>query len=204
MKKRIIAMLLMLMLAVPAAMAEFDTAALRAMENTTTFIHPGTVNTVTRLVNQPYWGQAEDGSLLAYVDYITMPDYDATLLRLLLGTESYVPLGAQEIRAEVGGKRYTFTVTYEQTEYDGIYMEDYAICLTDASLPMLKAIAQQKKDTPIPVEFIRFDEVIFAGEVVIPGVDAALLYDTFIDLGGKTQALKKYDEIWPCKVDKAK
>ena len=205
--KRLIALVLALLLCGSAALAEFDTASLRDMENTTTFTHPGTVNTVTRLLNQPYLAQVDapgEGELSVFVDFITLPDYEVTLLRLLTGTVTYAPLAANEMRITVGGKRYTFTVNYEQSEYDGIYMEDYAVCLTDTSLPLLKAIAQQKTDKPIQVEYLSLGEVVFSAQVIIPGQDAALIYDRFVDYGGKKQDLSWYDAMWPCKVEKVK
>lgn len=205
--KRLIALVLALLLCGSAALAEFDTASLRDMENTTTFTHPGTVNTVTRLLNQPYLAQVDapsEGELSVFVDFITLPDYEVTLLRLLTGTVTYAPLAANEMRITAGGKRYTFTVNYEQSEYDGIYMEDYAVCLTDTSLPLLKAIAQQKTDKPIQVEYLSLGEVVFSAQVIIPGQDAALIYDRFVDYGGKKQDLSWYDAMWPCKVEKVK
>lgn len=204
--KRLIALVLVLLCG-SAALAEFDTASLRDMENTTTFTHPGTVNTVTRLLNQPYLAQVDapgEGELSVFVDFITLPDYEVTLLRLLTGTVTYAPLAANEMRITAGGKRYTFTVNYEQSEYDGIYMEDYAVCLTDTSLPLLKAIAQQKTDKPIQVEYLSLGEVVFSAQVIIPGQDAALIYDRFVDYGGKKQDLSWYDAMWPCKVEKVK
>lgn len=205
--KRLITLVLALLLCGSAALAEFDTASLRDMENTTTFTHPGTVNTVTRLLNQPYLAQVDapgEGELSVFVDFITLPDYEVTLLRLLTGTVTYAPLAANEMRITAGGKRYTFTVNYEQSEYDGIYMEDYAVCLTDTSLPLLKAIAQQKTDKPIQVEYLSLGEVVFSAQVIIPGQDAALIYDRFVDYGGKKQDLSWYDAMWPCKVEKMK
>ena len=205
--KRLIALVLALLLCGSAALAESDTASLRDMENTTTFTHPGTVNTVTRLMNQPYLAQVDapsEGELSVYVDFITLPDYEVTLLRLLTGTVTYAPLAANEMRITAGGKRYTFTVNYEQSEYDGIYMEDYAVCLTDTSLPLLKAITQQKTDKPIQVEYLSLGEVVFSAQVIIPGQDAALIYDRFVDYGGKKQDLSWYDAMWPCKVEKVK
>lgn len=205
--KKLIALVLALLLCGSSALAEFDTASLRDMENTTTFTHPGTVNTVTRLLNQPYLAQVDapgEGELSVFVDFITLPDYEVTLLRLLTGTVTYAPLAANEMRITAGGKRYTFTVDYEQSEYDGIYMEDYAVCLTDTSLPLLKAIAQQKTDKPIQVEYLSLGEVVFSAQVIIPGQDAALIYDRFVDYGGKKQDLSWYDAMWPCKVEKVK
>lgn len=207
--KKLIALLLALSLAsIPAALADdlFNTATLKMDENLFTFTHPGTLDTVYRMVNQPYFGQADessDGSLVAYVDYVTLVDLDVTLLRLMVSIETFAPAGADEMRLTVGGKAYTFAVTYDQSEYDGLYMEDYAVCLTDASLPLLKAIAQQKQDAPIPVELLYQGEAVFTGVVIIPGADAADLYDRFIDAGGRLQPLKQLDERWPCKVEKA-
>lgn len=206
--KKIAALLLCLLLFASAALAEFDTDSLKADPDLMIFTHPGTVNTVYRLPNQPYFGQADDafdGELLAYVDYVTLLDENLTLLRLMVSTVVYdLPLNADQLRFTVGGKSYTLTVERERTEYDGLYMEDHTTYLTDASLPLLKAIAQQKTDAPIPVELLSLGEAVFSGLVVIPGEEAADLYDRFIDLGGKKQELKKLDEVWPCKVEKVK
>ena len=49
-------------------------------------------------------------------------------------------------------------------------------------------------------------EAVVAPEdtVVIPGDDAAWIYDTFVNLGGKTQPLKEIDDMWPCTITKVK
>ena len=201
--KKLLVMLLCLLMTAAMAESPFDVAELRQTENMNIFTPYGSVDTVVRPMNQPYMGQAtmpEDGGIIAYVDYITLVDADATLLRLVVSIEAYDPVSADQMRITVGKKTYTFDVDYEQSEYDGLYMEDYAVCLTDASLPLLKAIAQQKKDEPILVEFLALGDVVFVGEVIIPGKEAAALYDRFIDLGGKKQELKRLDATWPCVV----
>lgn len=201
--KRIIALLLCLLMTAALAESPFDVTELRQTENMNIFTPYGSVDTVVRPMNQPYMGQVDapyDGGIIAYVDYVTLVDADATLLRLVVSIEAYDPVSADQMRITVGKKTYTFDVDYEQSEYDGLYMEDYAVCLTDASLPLLKAIAQQKKDEPIPVEFLSLGDVAFAGVVIIPGQEAAQLYDRFIDLGGKKQELKRLDATWPCTV----
>lgn len=206
--KKLLAFLLAVLLFVPAALAEFDTAPLKSDPNMSIFTLPGTVNTAYRPVNQPFIGQVDEpfeGELVAYVDYITLVDEDVTLLRLMVSTVACdTPINADQLRLTVGGKSYTITVGHEESEYDGLYMEDYAACLTDASLPLLKAIAQQKTDAPIPVELLSLGDAVFSGLVVIPGEEAANLYDQFIDLGGKKQELKRMDALWPCKVEKVK
>lgn len=201
--KKLLAVILCLMMSAALAESPFDVNELRRTDNMNVYNPFGSVDTVVRPLNQPYIGQVDapyDGGLIAYVDYITLVDADATLLRLVVSIEAFDPVSADQMRLTVGKKTYTFDVTYEQSEYDGLYMEDYAVCLTDASLPLMKAIAQQKKDEPIPVEFFSLGEKIFAGVVIIPGQEAAVLYDRYIDLGGKKQELKRLDATWPCVV----
>jgi len=206
--KRIFALVLMMTLLLTSAMAEFNTDALKTDADMYSFTQFGTADTVYRAVNQPYIGQADegyDGGLVAYVDFVTMPDHEATLLRLMISTEVFdYPLGAQEVRLTVGGKRYTLPVSRVESEYDGLYMEDFTACLVGEGLNMLGAIARQKQDDPIPVELLSLGDVVFSGLVVIPGEEAANLHDRFVDLGGKTQGLKKLEEVFPCKAEKVK
>ena len=206
--KRIFALILMMTLLLTSAMAEFNTDALKTDADLYSFTPHGTVDTVYRGVNQPYIGQVDEGyegGLVAYVDYITLADHDVTLLRLMISTEVFdLPLGAQEVRLTVGGKQYTLPVSREESEYDGLYMEDFTACLVGEGLNMLKAIAQQKQDNPIPVELLSQGETVFSGLVIIPGEAAASLHDRFVDLGGKTQGLKKLEELFPCKAEKVK
>lgn len=207
MKKWTVALTALLLL-LSTALADFNTDALKNDTELYSFTQFGTVNTVYRAVNQPYIGQADevyDGGLVAYVDFVTMPDLEATLLRLMISTEVFdLPLGADEVRLIVGGKRYTLPVSREESEYDGLYMEDFTICLVGEGLNMLRAIAQQKQDDPIPVELLSLGGVVFSGVVIIPGEEAARLHDRFVDLGGKTQGLKNLEESFPCKVEKIK
>ena len=206
--KRILALVLMMTLLLTSAMAEFNLDGLKTDADMYSFTQFGTVDTVYRAVNQPYIGQADegyDGGLVAYVDFVTMPDHEATLLRLMISTEVFdYPLGAQEVRLTVGGKRYTLPVSRVESEYDGLYMEDFTACLVGEGLNMLGAIAWQKQDDPIPVELLSLGDVVFSGLVVIPGEEAANLHDRFVDLGGKTQGLKKLEEVFPCKAEKVK
>ena len=206
--KRVLAFVLMMALLLSTALADFNTDALKTDADMYSFTQFGTVNAVYRAVNQPYIGQADeayDGGLVAYVDFVTMPDLEATLLRLMISTEVFdLPLGADEVRLTVGGKRYTLPVSREESEYDGLYMEDFTVCLVGEGLNMLRAIAQQKQDDPIPVELLSLGGVVFSGVVIIPGEEAARLHDRFVDLGGKTQGLKKLEESFPCKAEKIK
>lgn len=206
--KKQTAVLMALLLLLTSAMAEFNTDALKTDADMYAFTQFGTVDTVYRAVNQPYIGQADDnfeGGLVAYVDYVTMPDHGVTLLRLMISTEVFdYPLGADEVRLTVGGKRYTLPVSRAESEYDGLFMEDFSACLVGEGLNMLGAIARQKQDAPIPVELLSLGDVVFSGVVIIPGEEAAAQHDRFVDLGGKTQSLKKLEELFPCKAEKVK
>ncbi|MBQ7849598.1 MAG: hypothetical protein IJ343_07760 [Clostridia bacterium] len=196
--------LLLLLLTPCMALADFDNAALRGTENCIIMTQPGTWDTLICPINQPFQGEIEDGLLKVSVDYVEKANLGMTLIRLAVQIEVFDNVYADTIAITVGGKTYAFSVDAEIYEYDGIYQEDHYICLTDASLPFLKAVAQQKKDDPIPVVFIRGGETVLEGRVVIPGDDAAQIYDRFINLGGKSQDLKSIDEIWPCTITKVK
>ena len=200
MKKLTALLLALLLLWQGAAMAEFDNEELRRTEGCVVFQHMGGWDTVVRPEWQPYVGQTDDGSLAAYVDYIQLIDLDVTLLRMVVSVMIWDPIVADTLVLKVGGKEYAVHPTCEEAEYDGLYMEDYYFCLTETSLPLLKAIAQQKKDEPIPIDFIYEGKTLLQGSVIIPGDDAARLYDRFIDLGGKKQDLRAVEEYWPCEV----
>lgn len=206
--KKWMALLLAALLLWTCALAEFDEEALEAEPELYRFRMPVTADIVYRPVNQPYIGQVDeayDGELVVYVEYVTLLDAHVTLLRVMASTVVFDnPLGADALRLTVGGKSYTFPVSREEAEYDGVYMEDYTACLVGEGLNMLKAIAQQKKDDPIPVELLCLEEVVFSGQAIIPGEEAANLYDRWVDLGGKTQSLSKLEETFPCKVEKVK
>lgn len=199
---------LMILLLTSAALAEMDLTSLREDPDWYSFTLHGTVDTVYRAVNQPYMGQVDegfDGDLSVYLDYITLVDADATVLRLMVSTVAWDdPYNAGEIRLTVGKTGYTFAVTHDESEYDGVYMEDYVTCLAGDGLNMIKAIAQQKKDEPIRVELLSDGKVVFSGLVIISGEEAAAIYDRYIDMGGKKQNLKGLEDAWPCKVETVK
>lgn len=201
--KKLIALLLILLLLPAVGLAEFDTAALLERENVLQSMDANW-DTVYSLSDVFYMGEIEDGTLLVTLDYIEKAELDMTLIRVDALLMIYDMMTADTVTFTVGGKNYAFTVQADVFEYDGVYQEDYVICLTDASLPFLKAVAQQKKDDPIPVAFSSLGEVLLTGEVVIPGEDAAHFYDLYVDLGGKKQALKDIDDMWPCEITKVK
>ncbi len=205
--KKMIALLLALLL--PLTALAFDSEELLRTPSSYHYEQFGTADTVVRMENQPWQGEMDftevydDGELYVYIDYLHLANLDVTLLRLTAAITVYEPLQANQVRFTVGGKTYTFDLPCEQSEYDGVYMEDYMTCLTDASLPLLQAIARQKTDDPIEVAFLSGGEVMLTGRVILPGQEVADLFDRYVDLGGKQQNLKDWDGKYPCKVEKA-
>lgn len=199
--KKILALLLMLSMLLSGASAElvFDLAELQRTPECAVYVDEGTPNTVVRPMNQPFIGEmiGIDGMLIAYLDFVHLPNEDAVLLRLTVSTALQEMFAAGTLTVTVDKTDYVFTTHPTVDEYDRTYYEDYSICMGETGLKMIKAIAQRKTDEPLTITLA--GETTLTGRVVIPGEDAAALYDRFIDLGGKKQPLKAFDELWPVK-----
>lgn len=197
--KRLIALCLMVGMLLTQAWAEenaFDNAVLEETENCYVYLSDNGVDTVVRPLNQPYMGtvEMEGAELIAYLDYVEMPNEDVTVLRLLLALTVPEHLAASEVTVTVGKKDYIFSVKPMITEYDTTYYEDYALCMTDESLPMIKAMARAKGDS----FSVRFSgDVSLTGTITLPNADVADIYDRYIDLGGERQGLEWLREQYP-------
>lgn len=195
--KRLAWMLVLLLLLCTTALAEgFDQAALEQLENCDVYMDINHVDTVVRPQSQPYAGEVdlEDAELAAFLDFIHMPGEDTTFLRLTLSLTSYEYVAAGEMTITVGGKEYVFMVFPEATEYDMTYFEDYIVCMTDESLPMIKAMARSREET-FPIKLAGATEV--TGSITLDLDEVAWIYDTYIDLGGAQQHLDACRDTWP-------
>lgn len=194
--RRLLALALLMMTCVTAHAEGFDQAALEQLEGCTLYREANQVDTVVRPLSQPYAGQVslEDADLAVFLDFIRLETQDVTLLRLTLSLSSCEYLAAGEVAITVAGKVYAFQVCPQVTEYDLTYYEDYAICLTDESLPMLKAMARSKQDT-FPIRLT--GNLTVEGSITLPLDEVAALYDTYVDLGGPSQRLDSCREDWP-------
>ncbi len=202
--KKLLALLLTLLLT-PAALAEFDNAALEAVEDYQVLPPDAALNTVVRPLNQPYLGESSNGQMMAvYVDFVELVDAEATLPRLLASLTLDEPMQADTMVVTVNKKVYSFAVTCDQTEYDGIFMEDYAVCLAKTSLPLLKDLAKQKREVSVPFVFLRDGQEVLSGQAALPGGEMKALYDKFVALGGTKQPLDALDEMFPCQVKKGR
>ena len=201
--KRCILLTLALLLCMGAAFAEVDTRALEELPDMAVFPADNGVDLVVRPLNQPFFGTCDDGdiSVCAYIDYLEHADSGLVFLRLTVATTADHEIWADELTIVVDREQYTFPVHSRVDEYDQIFMEDYTVCLTDLSLPLLKAMARSRKDTHA---FTLTGSSTLTGTLTIPGDAAAALYDAYVDLKGNKQNLEMYREIWPCTVTKTK
>lgn len=199
--KRIMCLLAALLLCVPALAEEFDQAALEQMDTYDVMMDFQQVNTIVRPQDQPYAGtmDMEDAEVAVFLDFIRMPDEDTTFIRLMVCLTSYEFIGANELTITVGGKDYVFEVFPEIAEYDLTYFEDYTVCMTDESLPMIKAMARSRSDT-FPIRLAGAES--YTGTITLPLDTVAEMYDTYIDLGGAQQNLASCRDLWPVMIDK--
>lgn len=194
--KRLLALILALML--PAvALAEVDVLALGREDGFTSFTMNG-VDTIIRPGDQPFMGaiDAEDGTLIAFLDFVDMPNEGAVFMRLTISTELPYMLGADTMTLTVGQKDYVFTLTPEINEYDTVYYEDYAACLHTDSLPILDAIIKQKNGA-IAITLSGEGVASVHGSVVIPAGNVQNLLNLYKEVGGLKQDLDRYTELWP-------
>ena len=192
----------LLMLSVSAA-ADVDAAMIESMEDASVFLDDNGIDTVIRPNGQPYFGKIdrENVQLCTYLDFVEMPDMEDTVfIRLTLALETWETINADRVGIRVGKENYIFEVSPRTSEYDLIYYEDYTLCMTDKSLPMLKAMASGKTDT---WDIVFYSEDTITGTLQIDRTAVKKLYNRYIDARGNKQNLESFRDIWPCIVEKA-
>ena len=196
MRKLMILLLAALLLTGSALADGFDSAALEQAEGMTVFPDEGSACTVIRPEGQPFSGHTEDAweELTAYLDFVEDPNEDMTLMRLTVSLVSDRYLAANKLTITAGDTDYVFEVDHLVSEYDMVYYEDYAVCLSDESLPLIRAMARSRVDAfAVTLE----GQETVRGEISLPPEEAARLYDLYIDLGGKAQRLDLVRDRWP-------
>ena len=186
------------------ACAEVDAAFLEATEGAQVFLDDNGIDTVIRPSGQPFFGTMdhENMQLCSYLDYVEMPGMEDTVfIRLTLAVETWEQTSADRIGIRVGKENYIFEVNARISEYDMTYYEDYVICLTDKSLPMLKAMAGGKTDT---FELTLYGEKQITGRLELSRKTAKTVYNRYVDAKGHKQNLESFREIWPCIVEKSR
>lgn len=200
---RILALLCVLLMLCPMALADVDNNMLENAPDMDVFVSSNQVDLVIRPTGQPFIGQTDcdDVEAVIYLDMVEMPNEHATVVRMMVSLASYDLVNANELRMTEGGKTYVFDLWSCRTvsEYDMDYYEDYAICLTDESLPLLKAMAKSKSDQRTLL--LTGDRSVTIS-VEIPGDVAAMVYDLYVKAGGTSQELALLRDLWPVTVSK--
>lgn len=175
--KRILAVLLILCLPL-AACAEKDRAALTQGLDCAVYLDVNQIDTVIRPLNQPFFGTVDaEGEMVAFIDYVEIPDQSATFMRLTLSLVTNEPLDAQELTVAFGKQSYTFDVFPQTSEYDTVYYEDYCVLFNDDTLPMLKALGKNKAEITY---VLTGDGATRSGTLDIPAEAVKDLYDRFM------------------------
>lgn len=194
--KRMILLLSLLLLLPALALAEMDNAMLEETEGMNVYLDSNQIDTVIRPETQPFEAESDEEytDVYAFLDFVEMPNEHVTVMRLLVGLESSDPLYASELRVTVGGTTYIFPVEPVVSEYDMIYFEDYGVCFTDESLPMVKAMTRAKTDT---FTAVLVGERELTLTLTMPRKEVAALYDLYVDAGGTSQALSYLRDSHP-------
>lgn len=205
MMKKWLCIVLALMLCGASASAEFDFSALKEMEDAIVTDIPGTADTIVRPMRMPYQGELGEDDLIANLDYIILPDQEVAALRICLSVSLFEPMQADQVAVTLDGKCYTFSVTPDVSEYDGIYMEDYALVMTSDSMPLMQALSKGKQEQTMTVVFIcTEDGMQKTGSISLPAEDVKELLAEYAAFGGDDQDLALIAERFPCTVEKSR
>ena len=144
--KRLLALLLLLCLPFAAA-AEKDRAALTEGLDCAIFLDANQIDTVIRPMQEPFFGTVDgEGEMIAFLDYVEIPDLNGTFMRLTLSLVTNEPVNAEELTLAFGKNSYVFDVWPFTSEYDTVYYEDYAVTFDDKTIAMLKALSKNKAE----------------------------------------------------------
>lgn len=99
--KKLLALAAAITLSCTAALAEFDFYALKDTPDAMTYTVPGTADTVVRPALAPYQGEFGEDELVAYLDYIILPDEEVATFRLCLSLSMFDSFQADEVRVTV-------------------------------------------------------------------------------------------------------
>ena len=176
--KRILAVLLLLCLPF-AACAEKDRAALTDGLDCAVYLDVNQIDTVIRPLNQPFFGTVDaEGEMIAFIDYVEIPDMSGTFMRLTLSLVTNEPVDAEELTIAFGKNAYTVDVFPQTSEYDTVYYEDYAVLFNDDTLPMLKALSKNKSE----ITYTLTGTSTRTGTLDIPAAEVKALYDRFMSV----------------------
>lgn len=170
-------LIFVLLLCLPLlATAELDRALLTDGLDCAVYLDVNQIDTVIRPLDQPFFGTVDgEGEMIAFIDYVEIPDRNGTFMRLTLSLVTNEPLNAEEMTIAFGKKSYTFDVWPVTTEYDTVYYEDYCVVFDDKTLPMLKELSKNTKE----ITYVLTGDGVRQGTLAIPAEQVKELYNRY-------------------------
>lgn len=192
--RQMIAILLALVLTVPAALAhDVDIAILTEGIEHYCLPDDNKVDTIYRPIGQQWHAENDTGEGRFFLDYLEIPNEDAVLLRITVAMEMVDYCSLPELILEIGGNRWVFGCELRINEYDGYYYEDFYICLTDESLPVLRDMISAGGAVQVRVD----TETPFVLDFTIDPAFIADMHDRYVNAGGTRQNLTQFQQLWP-------
>jgi len=170
-------LIIFLLICLPfAAVAELDRELLTDGLDCAVYLDANQVDTVIRPMNQPFFGTVDaEGEMIAFLDYVEMPDFSGTFMRLTLSLVTYEPVNAEKLTLSFGKESYDFEVWPVTGEYDTVYYEDYAVTFSDETITMLKALGRHTGE----VTYLLEGDGSRSGTIDFPEGEVKALYDRF-------------------------
>ncbi len=170
-----------------SAHAELEESALTDGLSCSVQLDSNGIDTVIRPDNQPYIAECDDShELIAYVDFVEMPNMNGTYLRLTFSLISSEMTDIDTLRIDSAADCWIFDTTHAIDEYDDTYYEDFSVVLDADGMTLMKAMAQ--KDLPLTITLEGETDYVTAS-ILFPSDDMKQLYDRFVDAGGMNQSL---------------
>ena len=116
--KKLLALAAAITLLCTAALAEFDFYALKDTPDAMTYTVPGTADTVVRPALAPYQGEFGEDELVAYLDYIILPDEEVATFRLCLSLSMFDSFH-HRLRRDLHGGLHACAVQRELSHRNG-------------------------------------------------------------------------------------
>ena len=192
MKHTLCVLLILALCTFPMALAEngeglFDVAALEEDETLFSFLDDNHIDTVYRPDGQPFYGDVSEGSVLAYIDYVELPNADVVALRLTIGFETYEALYGYELTLRAGDTELTFAADPYINDYDMIWQEDYTIYLTGDAAGLMEALASGDGNLAFTIR----GEREITGTIAMDPEAIRAIWEKYVALGGPEQDFSK-------------
>ncbi|MBR5345973.1 MAG: hypothetical protein IK127_09145 [Clostridia bacterium] len=192
MKRLLFVLMALVLLTFSCAFAEngeglFQIEALDEDESIFSYIDDNHIDTVYRPDGQPFVGEANEGDVMAYLDYVELPNAGVVALRLSIGIVTNEELYGTELDLACGDTELTFAADPMITEYDMIWSEDYSVYLAGEAAALMEALIQNEGQ----LDFVIRGDREISGSIRIAPDFLRAIWETYVELGGLEQDFSK-------------